>query len=179
MFPGPEHPPPPLCSEPGELERPGGGPALLPQPRPQLQGRPQLQEEPGALRADLQRGQRQQDLCCLLPRLQGGHGRDPRHRPEDQLCLHGHSRGLQGALRVYRVPEAVLGQPVCRSVSQSILTWQNYQVNIFLCNCWPGLSSLVLPLLTRCSVCRECEAQIFLQMVLSQLFAIRPQCFYH
>ena len=34
-----------------------------------------------------------------------------------------------------------VGQYVSQS---SILTWQNYQVDIFLCNCWPGLSLLVL-----------------------------------
>ena len=116
MSPGTEHPPPSLCSEPGELERPGGGPALLSQPRPLLQGQQQLQEEPGEVRADLQRGQRDQDMRRPLSRLQGRHGGDTRHRPQDQLCLCWYRRRLQGTVRVYRVSEAVLGQSLCRWV---------------------------------------------------------------
>ena len=114
MSPGPEYPPPALRPETRELVRQGGGPPLLPQPGPLLPGQQQLQEEPGEVRADLQRGQPDQDLRRHLPRLQGGHARDPRDRPPDQLCLCRDRRGLQGAVRVYRVPEAVLGQPLCR-----------------------------------------------------------------
>ena len=69
MSPSPEYPPPALCPEPGELERGGGGPPLLPQPGPLLQGQQQLQEEPGEVRADLQRGQRDQDMRRPLSRL--------------------------------------------------------------------------------------------------------------
>ena len=46
-----------------------------------------------------------------VPRRDGG---DPGDKPEDKLCMLGHRRGLQGAVRVHRVPEAVLGQPLRR-----------------------------------------------------------------
>ena len=57
---------------------------------------------------------------------------------------------------------------VGQSVSESsILTWQNYQVHIISVIVGPDYPYLSSLFLTRCSVCRECEAQIFLQMVLS------------
>lgn len=66
------------------------------------------------VRAELLRGPRHQDLRRPLqpvPRRDGG---DPGDKPEDKLRMLGHRRGLQGAVRVHRVPEAVLGQPLRR-----------------------------------------------------------------